>query len=241
MTSSTINLDNVRGVEVTGAEGVKLGKVDNIYIDDDTNQPEWIAVKSGLFGTHVSLVPISKAQFDGAVLSVPFDKEQLKSAPHHHPNTDLTPLAEKYLYNHYGMPYGPHSGSLATDSEHSKPEDHAGQPGAQARGTSGPTGIGRLRKYWGSRNATKTLPVSGEKVRLERELGTEANRDDAMSGWVLVAEEHEFTLLGDMAVVVKETVVLERELLGIVSVSGEETVSDADGQGQIDEPKTNQH
>jgi sporulation protein YlmC with PRC-barrel domain len=241
MTSSTINLDNVRGVEVTGAEGVKLGKVDNIYIDNDTNQPEWIAVKSGLFGTHVSLVPISKAQFDGAVLSVPFDKEQLKSAPHHHPNTDLTPLAEKYLYNHYGMPYGPHSGSLATDSEHSKPEDQAGQPGAQARGTSGPTGIGRLRKYWGSRNATKTLPVSGEKVRLERELGTEANRDDAMSGWVLVAEEHEFTLLGDKAVVVKETVVLERELLGIVSVAGEETVSDADGQGQIDEPKTNQH
>jgi hypothetical protein len=44
-----------------------------------------------------------------------------------------------------------------------------------------------------------------------------------------------------MAVVVKETVVLERELLGIVSVAGEETVSDADGQGQIDEPKTNQH
>src|SRR5512139_3443597 len=77
---------------------------------------------------------------------------------------------------------------------------------------SGGTTIGRLRKYWGTKNATKTVPVSGEKVRLERELDTEANRDDAMSGWVLVAEEHEFTLLGDKAVVVKETVVLEREL-----------------------------
>jgi hypothetical protein len=241
MTSSTLNLDNVRGVEVTGAEGVKLGKVDNIYVDNDTNQPEWIAVKSGLFGTHVSLVPIRNAQFDGAVLSVPFDKEQLKSAPHHHPNTDLSPLAEKYLYNHYGMPYSPHSGSLAADSQHSEPEDQAGQPGAHARGTSGLAGIGRLRKYWGTKNATKTVPVSGEKVRLERELGTEANRDDAMSGWVLVAEEHEFTLLGDKAVLVKETVVLERELLGIASVAGEETVSDADGQEQIDEPKTNQH
>ncbi|WP_123027163.1 DUF2382 domain-containing protein [Mycolicibacterium stellerae] len=235
MTSSTINLDNVRGVEVTGAEGVKLGKVDNIYVDNDTNQPEWIAVKSGLFGSHVSLVPISKAQFDGAVLSVPFDKEQLKSAPHHHPNTDLSPLAEKYLYNHYGMPYSPHSGSLAADSQHSKPEDQAGQPGAHIRGT------GRLRKYWGTKNATKTVPVSRENVRLEREPGAEANRDEAMSGWVLVAEEHEFTLLGDKAVVVKETVVLERELLGIVTVAGEETVSDADGQEQIDAPETSQH
>lgn len=229
MTSSAINPDTVSGVEVIGAGGVKLGKVDNLYVDNDTNQPEWIAVKSGLFGTHVSLVPISKAQFDGTVLSVPFDKEQLKSAPHHHPNTDLSPLAEKYLYNHYGMPYSQHSGSPAADSQHSKPEDQTGQPGAHARGISGPTG--RLRKYWGTKNATKTVPVSREEVRLEREPGAEANRDDAMSGWVIVAEEHEVTLLGDKAVVVKETVVLERELLGIATVAGEDTVSDAGPQG----------
>ena len=241
MTSSTINPDTVSGVEVTGANGVKLGKVDNLYIDNDTNQPEWVAVKSGLFGTHVSLVPISKAQFDGTVLSVPFDKEQLKSAPHHHPNTDLSPLAEKYLYNHYGLSYSPHSGSPAADPQHGKPEDQAGQPGVQGRGASGPTGTGQLRKYWGTKNATKTVPVSREEVRLEREPGTEDNRDDAMSGWVIVAEEHEVTLLGDKAVVVKETVVLERELLGIATVAGEDTVSDAGRKEQIDEPKTNQH
>lgn len=239
MTNSTINPDTVRGVEVTGANGVKLGTVDNLYVDNDTDQPEWVAVKSGLFGTHVSLVPISKAQFDGTVLSVPFDKEQLKSAPHHHPNSDLSPLAEKYLYNHYGMPYIPHSGSPAADSQHSKPEDQTGQPGAHARGTSGHTG--RLRKYWRTKNATKTVPVSREKVSLEREPGTEANRDDAMSGWVIVAEEHEVTLLGDKAVVVKETVVLERELLGIATAADEDTVSDAVRKEQIDEPKTNQH
>lgn len=224
MTSSVINPDAVKGVEVIGAGGVKLGKVDNLYVDNETNQPEWVAVKSGLFGTHVSLVPFSKAQFDGTVLSVPFDKQQLKSAPHHHPNTDLSPLSEKYLYNHYGMPYSQHSGSLAAD-EHSQREDQTDQPGAQARGIFGPAG--RLRKYWGTRNATKTVPVSREEVRLEREPGTEANRDDAMSGWVIVAEEHEVTLLGDKAVVVKETVVLERELLGIATVAGEDTISDA--------------
>ncbi len=222
MTSPAINPDTLSGVEVIGAGGVKLGKVDNLYVDDDTNQPEWVAVKSGLFGAHVSLVPISKAQFDGTALNVPFDKEQLKSAPHHHPNTNLSPLTEKYLYHHYGMPYSEHSGSPAADSQHGKPEDQTGESGAPARGSSGPTG--RLRKYWGSKNATKTMPVSREEVRLEREPGTETNRDDAMSGWVLVAEEHEVTLIGDEAVVVKETVVLERELLGIAT---ERTASDA--------------
>jgi hypothetical protein len=78
MTSSTINPDTITGVEVTGNGGNKLATVDDLYIDNETHQPELVAVKSGLFGTHVCLVPIGKAQFDGTVLSVPFAKEQLK-------------------------------------------------------------------------------------------------------------------------------------------------------------------
>ena len=225
MTSSTINPDTVRGVEVTGTHGAKLGKVDHLYIDNDTNQPEWVAVKSGLFGTHVSLVPISKAQFDGTVLSVPFDKEQLKTAPHHDPNTDLSPQAEQDLYEHYGMSYTPHSGSLAADAQHSKPE----------------TKGGRLRKYAGTKNVTKTVPVSGEEVRLEREPSTEANPDDAMSGWVIIGEEHEVTLLDGKPVVIRETVVLERVLLGIDTVAAEDTVTNSVHKEQFDEPKTDTH
>ena len=60
--SSVVNLNDpstITGAPVRGSEGEKLGKVDAIYYDDATDAPEWAAVKSGLFGGHVSLVPLA--------------------------------------------------------------------------------------------------------------------------------------------------------------------------------------
>lgn len=49
------------GARVHGSDGAKLGKVDSIYYDNDTDRPEWAAVASGMFGSHVSLVPSTRA------------------------------------------------------------------------------------------------------------------------------------------------------------------------------------
>ena len=54
--------NTMTGAPVRGSDGEKLGKVDAIYFDNDTDKPEWAAVKSGLFGSHVSLVPLAQAQ-----------------------------------------------------------------------------------------------------------------------------------------------------------------------------------
>jgi sporulation protein YlmC with PRC-barrel domain len=151
MTSSTINPDTITGVEVTGNGGNKLGTVDDLYIDNETHQPEWVAVRSGLFGTHVCLVPISKAQFDGTVLSVPFGKEQLKTAPRHDPHTDLSPQAEQDLYQHYGLFNRRHSGSAAGHRQHDKPE-----------GQTQPTAAHRRRRLWVNWTlALLTVPAAG--------------------------------------------------------------------------------
>jgi len=77
------------GAPVHGSDGAKLGKVDSIYFDNATNKPEWAAVKSGLFGGHVSLVPLQRGSWDGNALTVPFDKEAIKAAPHHDPDPEL--------------------------------------------------------------------------------------------------------------------------------------------------------
>jgi hypothetical protein len=71
----------ITGASVVGADGDKLGKVDAIYYDNETDKPEWAAVKSGLFGSHVTLVPLSRGNWDGDTLTVPFDKSALKTAP----------------------------------------------------------------------------------------------------------------------------------------------------------------
>lgn len=103
-----VNISNPAALHesaVTDRGGKKLGKVYSVYYDNETDRPEWAAVKSGLFGTHVSLVPLATAEFDGHELRVPYDKNQMQAAPHHDPDRELSPDDEEELFRHYGMPY----------------------------------------------------------------------------------------------------------------------------------------
>jgi hypothetical protein len=61
------------GAPVQGGNGEKLGKVDTVYFDNDTDAPAWAAVTTDRFGGYVLLVPLAQADWDGATLSVPFD------------------------------------------------------------------------------------------------------------------------------------------------------------------------
>ena len=58
---------------VIDRSGKKLGKVYSVYYDNESDRPEWVAVKSGLFGAHISLVPLGNAEFDGRELRVPYN------------------------------------------------------------------------------------------------------------------------------------------------------------------------
>jgi len=107
------DLKRLKRAAVIGGDGKKLGTVSAIYYDNDTDQPQWVAVRTGLFGLDVSLVPLAAAQLRGEELHVPFDKERLKTTPHHDPGLELTPQDEVDLFSHYGLPYGTESTSAA--------------------------------------------------------------------------------------------------------------------------------
>jgi len=100
------NPEDLRGVDVNGAGGEKLGKAEEIYLDNETSKPEWAAVKTGLFGSHVSLVPLSAADWAGGVLTVPFTKDKVKGAPNHDPGREISADDEVELFTYYGIPYG---------------------------------------------------------------------------------------------------------------------------------------
>lgn len=244
------NPDTMTGASVNGRDGSTLGKIDAIYYDNDTNRPEWAAVKSGLFGGHVSLVPLQNGSWDGSALTVPFDKEALKSAPHHDPDSELSATEEEELYNHYGMSS---SGDASTSPDDAQPasgdrrRDRTGEPGVQGRDSSGPTtddamtrseerlrvgteerevGRARLRKHIVTENVTTTVPVSHEEVTLEREPITEANRGDAVAGEDLSEETHEVTLTEQRPIVDKETVPVERVRLGTETVTDDQQVDE---------------
>jgi uncharacterized protein (TIGR02271 family) len=105
---ATIQKDRVlqfRGQDLTDSSGDKIGKIEEIYLDTDTNEPEWALVHTGLFGTKQTFVPIRDASEADGSLSVPFAKDQVKDAPKVDPDGQLSQEEESELYRHYGMNY----------------------------------------------------------------------------------------------------------------------------------------
>lgn len=90
---------------VHDAEGAKIGDARHVFLDDTTGQPEWVSVKTGMFGSHESFVPIHDAALVGDHLEVPFAKELVKHAPHADVDAGghLSEQEEHRLYDHYGI------------------------------------------------------------------------------------------------------------------------------------------
>ena len=109
-TTSAIAIDDVkqwRGQDVVDAQGDKLGKLDEVYYDTETDLPAFAAVKSGVFGKHVTLVTLAGATAGQSYLRVRVDKSQLKGAPSFDPDTELTAADEEAAYRHFGIAYSP--------------------------------------------------------------------------------------------------------------------------------------
>jgi len=257
------NLSDPAQLNGASVDGSKIGKVSDVYLDEQTSRPEWAAVKTGMFGGHVSLVPLATAEFDGALLRVPYSKDQIKDAPHQDPEGALSPEQEAQIFTHYGVPYGGETVTAQTGGEGGQDSGRTGGKGKQESGrTGGPGqdtsgrntdeamtrseeqlhvgteqthgGTARLRKYVTTEDVTKTVPVSHEEVRVQREPITDANRGEAMSGAELSEEEHEVTLHAEKPVVNKETVPVERVKLGTETVTEEHTVNETVGKEQIE-------
>jgi len=95
--------DSLFGATVVDSTGDTIGKVDEVYLDNTSGQPEWVAVKTGLFGSNLSLVPLAQATSAGDAVTVPFAKDLVKDAPHHDPGSELSPADESDLYRYYGI------------------------------------------------------------------------------------------------------------------------------------------
>lgn len=243
------NIENVMGQDVHGSDGEKIGSVGQVYLDDQTGRPDWVTVKTGLFGTRSTFVPLQQAEQTGDGLRVPYTKDQVKDAPNIEDEGHLEHDEEDRLFAHYGLTggaAGAPAGGLATDDggdrgDRGRTDDRDGV----GHDTSGPTtddamtrseeqlrvgtesretGRARLRKYVVTEEQTTTVPVSREEVRVEREPITDANRGDALDGPGISEEEHEVTLHDERPVVEKETVPVERVRLEKDTVIDEEQV-----------------
>jgi uncharacterized protein (TIGR02271 family) len=249
----TDTISRVIGQDVYDESGDKIGSASEVYLDDETGQPEWVTVRTGLFGTKESFVPIRNADLTDDGVRVPVSKTQVKDAPKIDTDGHLSPEEEQELYRYYGMGTGMDAGTQTAGYETTGTQTAGYETtGTETRGTvghdtSGPTtddamtlseerlnvgtrseevGRARLRKYVVTENVTETVPVSREEVRIEREPITDANIGNALDGPAISEEEHEVTLHAERPVVEKEAVPVERVRLDKTTVTEEAQVTE---------------
>jgi hypothetical protein len=100
----------------------KLGRIGQIYVDDQTSDPTWVTVKTGLFGTSESFVPLNQARLEGDDIIVDYDKDTIKNAPRIDPDGDLTPREELELFRYYSRPHD--TETTDRDDRFDRDDDH---------------------------------------------------------------------------------------------------------------------
>jgi len=120
-----------RGRRVVDPSGDEIGKLEDIYLDDDTGEPEWALIGTSLFAGRSPFVPLAGAEAREDVVQVRFAKDQVKDAPSVKAGEELSQEQEAQLYAHYGLEYSfvPSPSGMAE-----------GQPGAGGGGEAGTTG-----------------------------------------------------------------------------------------------------
>jgi hypothetical protein len=88
---------------VVSSDGDRLGTIDQIYTSDSTGEPAWVTLKTGLFGTQESFVPLADASFDGDDIRVPVTKKAVHDAPRVDADGHLSVEEEDDLYRYYGL------------------------------------------------------------------------------------------------------------------------------------------
>ncbi|MGY0021668.1 DUF2382 domain-containing protein [Streptomyces sp. YJ-C3] len=95
--------DAIVGLTAYDRTGEKIGSVERVYLDDTTGKPDWVTVKTGLFGMKESFVPLAGASRKEDTLRVMYTKEAVKDAPRVDADQHLDQTDEQELYAHYGL------------------------------------------------------------------------------------------------------------------------------------------
>jgi hypothetical protein len=135
-----------RGRVMVDRDRNKIGEVVDIYLDNETDRPEWAVVRTGLFGLRSTFVPLAEAREVGDELQVPHQRLQVKEAPNIEPDGQLSAVEEAELYRHYGLDYdtapldsgAPAGQTLAEPADQTDEPERTDQAGATATGAPEP-------------------------------------------------------------------------------------------------------
>jgi PRC-barrel domain protein len=102
------NIAEWSGKDLIDSSGEKIGKLQDVYVDVETDEPMFGTVKEGFIGRHLTFVPLAGVGLGPDSLQVSVSREQVKSAPNIEMHGDeLSQADESTLYHHYQINYTP--------------------------------------------------------------------------------------------------------------------------------------
>ncbi|MBA4116251.1 MAG: PRC and DUF2382 domain-containing protein [Rubrobacter sp.] len=96
--------DDFAGYTVLDNSGEKIGKVDDLFLDEN-DQPEYFGVKMGFLGTKSTLIPADIANIDRerGFVEVSQLKQKVKDGPAFDDDSEITPEYENEVRSYYGL------------------------------------------------------------------------------------------------------------------------------------------
>ncbi len=168
--------DQYAGYTVYDPDGDKIGKVDDLFVDEN-DQPEYIGVKVGLLGTSSTLIPwqIVEVRETDSTLIVSADDAHVKDGPTFDDDQDITPEFESEVYSYYGLQQ---SGSAEDRGTYSDYYGNSGEVGPGMR--EGDTETGEFRGH--AEDDEGVSQSAGSDLEDEDELRVQRSEEELRAG-----------------------------------------------------------
>ncbi|MGA9776452.1 MAG: PRC-barrel domain-containing protein [Candidatus Dormiibacterota bacterium] len=105
---ATWNIAAWHGKTLVDRDGERIGKLEDVYVDVETDEPQFGTVKEGFIDRHLTFVPLAGIKVGPDDLQVTVTREQVRSAPDLELHgEELSQEDESTLYHHYQQNYTP--------------------------------------------------------------------------------------------------------------------------------------
>jgi uncharacterized protein (TIGR02271 family) len=169
--------DQYAGYEVYDQVGEKIGKVDDLFVDE-SDQPEYIGVKMGFLGTRSALIPweaVSSTDDEGRAITVATDKATAKDGPAFDDDREITPEFENEVYSYYGLQQDDSTEERGAYADYSYSDPGAVGPGMRE----GDTETGEFR---GHSESDEGVAQAGSDLEDEDELRVQRTEEELAAG-----------------------------------------------------------
>jgi len=169
--------DQYAGFTVYDQVGEKIGKVDDLFVDE-SDQPEYIGVKMGFLGTRSTLIPweaVSSTDDEGRAITVATDKATAKDGPAFDDDREITPEFENEVYSYYGLQQDDSTEERGAYADYSSSDPGAVGPGMHE----GDTETGEFR---GHSESDEGVAQAGSDLEDEDELRVQRTEEELAAG-----------------------------------------------------------